>query len=87
MVFSVAVPMTGGFFEGYALAVDASSSYADFTIPRVGLISNIERGYGEKISSLTVLSVHYPAMFIHCDNSLFEVFRVWLGTSIVVLKS
>lgn len=82
--------MTAGFFEVYALAVDASSNYADAMIPRVGLISNIERAYGEfgeKISSLAVLGVHYQAMFIHCDNSLFEVFRVWRGTSIVVLLS
>ena len=82
--------MIGGSFEGCALAVDASSNYADAMILRVGLISNIARGYGEfdeKISSLAVLSVHYPAMFIHCDDSLFEVFRVWRGTSIVVLIS
>ena len=82
--------MTAGLFKVYALAIDASSSYADAMIPRVGLISNVERGYGEfdeKISSLAVLSVHYPAMFIHCDNSLFEVFRVWRRTSIVVLIS
>ena len=57
--------MTVGFFKVYALAVDASSSYADAMIPRVRLISNIERRYGEfdeKISSLAVLSVHYPAI-------------------------
>ena len=47
MVSSVAVSMTGGFFEVCARAVDASSSYADSTIPRVDLIKNVERGFGE----------------------------------------
>ena len=47
VVSPVAVSMTGGFFEAYACAVDAFSSYADSTITRVDLMKNVERGYGE----------------------------------------